>query len=187
MGLSRKTMDEEEDQGATLREAEAEAEGGSREPLEPLDHAGMAQSPGLHNFKVVATDSNGLTKSQKLQYTVTKSVGSPPSIKITTPQDGATIKQNKRVIATYTCSPGDDGSPVTSCTGTDANGATVSNGSVLDTGTVGPGKLTVVAKSQSGGKETTSSTFTIKAASLPTTPSVPTTPSTPTSATTGGN
>jgi trimeric autotransporter adhesin len=67
-----------------------------------------------------------------------------PSVSIVTPANGASYTQNTTVDASYSCAEGAAGPGLSSCIGTDANGA------AIDTSTVGTHSVTVTATSSDG-------------------------------------
>ncbi len=102
----------------------------------PID----TSSIGSHSFTVEAEDTDGITASQEVEYTVVV----PPSISIASPLDGAVYSKGQAVTAVYSCTPG-EGAGVKSCAGPVANGAS------LDTSTAGSHSFTVNAKDTDGG------------------------------------
>jgi hypothetical protein len=70
--------------------------------------------------------------------------GTPPTITITTPQDGATYLLNEAVPASYSCTPAPSAPPLVACIGD------VPNGSNIDTSSAGSKTLTVNANVSSG-------------------------------------
>jgi Glycine rich protein len=109
-------------------------------------------SIGSHSFTVEAEDTDGVSASQEVEYTVVV----PPSISIASPVDGATYSKGQAVTAVYSCTPG-EGAGVQSCAGP------VFNGASLDTSTVGPHTFTVNAKDTDGGTASKSVSYTVAA------------------------
>ena len=71
----------------------------------------------------------------------------PPTINLTSPVDGSVLGHNAAVNAAFTCS---DNVGVSSCTGQMVGGATVANGSPIDTSTGGPHQFKVTAVDAAG-------------------------------------
>ncbi len=111
---------------------------------------------GSHSFTVNAEDTDGVTASKEVSYTVVV----PPSISLVSPADGATYTRGQAVTAVYSCSPG-EGAGVKSCSGPVANGAS------LDTSTVGSHSFTVDAKDTDGGAASKSVSYTVVEAPPP--------------------
>ena len=64
-----------------------------------------------------------------------------PQITITNPENGKTYTKGNPVAVSFTCTDA-----TVSCTATDGKGAPLANGAALDTSTLGPSYITVVAK-----------------------------------------
>jgi hypothetical protein len=75
-----------------------------------------------------------------------------PAIAITAPADGATYVVGQPVQASYACS---DDSGIADCVGT------VPSGSVIDTGTAGPGVFTVTSHDKAGNASSASRNYTV--------------------------
>jgi hypothetical protein len=80
----------------------------------------------------------------------------PVSVTITSPTNGATVKQGQSVHASYSCTPGGF-VPVTSCTGP------VASGTAINTSTPGSHTFTVTGTDQYGQTGTASVTYTVTA------------------------
>jgi hypothetical protein len=107
---------------------------------------------GKHTFTVTATDANGAQSSQSVSYTV---VAPPaPTVTITSPANGATLKDGQVVDAAYSCA--DSGGPgLASCKGT------VAQGSRIATSTLGKHTFTVTATDLFGTKTNKSVSYTV--------------------------
>jgi subtilase family serine protease len=103
---------------------------------------------GQYSFSVSATDANGFTTTTTSTYAVVP----PPSIAIAGPAAGATYSLGEVVAARFNCSTA-AGVTITSCE------APVSNGSAIDTATLGPHSFTVSATDSNGISSTQTSTY----------------------------
>jgi hypothetical protein len=117
----------------------------------PIDTS--AQGP--HTLAVTATSRDGLTTSTTVSYLVD---GSPPSISIAAPTDGATYTEGQPVDVTYSCSDPDGPGDVASCTGP------VASGSSLAASIVGPHSFTVTALDRAGNSASQTVHYTVVAA-----------------------
>ena len=118
----------------------------------PNLHAINTSSPGSKSFTVVATDTAGNHVSKTVHYFVD---GSPPTISIKTPKDGARFKKGKHVNARYSCSDVNGRVDVRSCRGT------VPNGKRIATGKTGRRSFTVVAIDRVGNRTTRTVHYTV--------------------------
>jgi beta-glucosidase len=106
---------------------------------------------GDHTLAYRSADYAGnVETTQSLDFKVD---GTPPTINITSPADGASYTLNSKVTASYSCA--DTTSEIDSCTGTTTNGAAV------DTSSVGRRTYTVNARDQAGNTNTKTSTYTV--------------------------
>jgi trimeric autotransporter adhesin len=100
-----------------------------------------------------------------------------PSVSIVAPASGASYTQNTTVDASYSCADGAAGTGLSSCVGTDANGA------AIDTSTVGTHSFTVTATSSDGESTPVTARYTVAAPTVttpaPTTTPAPSTPAAP--------
>ncbi len=76
-----------------------------------------------------------------------------PTVVVTAPAEGADLILGSSVAASYTCADEAAGSGIASCTGS------VPNGGAVDTATVGPKTLTVVARDTAGNTTTVTRTY----------------------------
>jgi hypothetical protein len=115
----------------------------------PID----THTTGEHTFTVSATDSNGVTRSQTVTYSVVPQLFAT----ITAPAQGARYTRGTHVDAAYSCSVA---APVavTSCAGAVANGA------ALDTSSPGPHTFTLTAADSAGTAVTTAVTYNVVSA-----------------------
>jgi hypothetical protein len=96
-----------------------------------------------------------------------------PSASIVTPANGGSYTQNTTVDASYSCAEGAAGTGLSSCVGTDANGA------AIDTSTVGTHSFTVTAISSDGESTPVTVSYAVTAPIVTTpAPSTPPAPST---------
>ncbi|HYM54109.1 MAG TPA: IPT/TIG domain-containing protein, partial [Solirubrobacteraceae bacterium] len=97
---------------------------------------------GEHTLTVSSTDAVGNHSSASATYTVVQSDTTPPSISITSPEDGEIVNTGTKLTATYSCSDSDSG--VASCEGS------VPSGASLDTSAPGEYMLSVAASDVAG-------------------------------------
>jgi hypothetical protein len=115
----------------------------------------------------VSTDTAGTTftcTATSTGGTTTKSVtikrdATPPTATIIKPANGASYTQGQALTASYSCSDATSGSAM--CTGTVANGATIS------TSSTGTKTFSVTATDQAGNQASASSTYTVGSATPP--------------------
>ncbi len=91
--------------------------------------------------------STGAITDAQVGIAYTAVDATPPTINITSPVDGSVLGHNAAVNAAFTCS---DNVGVSSCTGQMVGGATVANGSPIDTSTGGPHQFKVTAVDAAG-------------------------------------
>jgi len=115
-------------------------------PGAPID----TQTTGTHTFTVSATDSNGISTSQSVTYTVVPRL----SATVTRPADGARYVRGTSVHAAYACTVA---APVkvTSCSGS------VRNGAAVPTSSLGRHTFTLSASDSAGTTVTTIVTYTV--------------------------
>ncbi len=108
-------------------------------------------TPGSHTYTVTATSGDGATGRESVSYTV--AVG--PSATITSPRNGASYSLGQKVPAGFTCTEGPSGPGISACAGN------ASNGSDIDTSTLGKHTFTVTATSADGQSSARSVTYTV--------------------------
>ena len=91
--------------------------------------------------------STGAITDAQVGIAYTAVDATPPTINITSPVDGSVLGHNAAVNAAFTCA---DNVGVSSCTGQMVGGATVANGSPIDTSTGGPHQFKVTAVDAAG-------------------------------------
>ena len=91
--------------------------------------------------------STGAITDAQVGIAYTAVDATPPTVNITSPVDGSVLGHNAAVNAAFTCS---DNVGVSSCTGQMVGGATVANGSPIDTSTGGPHQFKVTAVDAAG-------------------------------------
>jgi hypothetical protein len=111
---------------------------------------------GGHSFTVTATSQDGQSTTDTVNY----AVASPPSVTIATPPDGAAYSQGQSVAAAYSCSEGAGGPGLLTsggCVGT------VTDGSAIDTSSLGSHSFSVTATSQDGQSTTDTVNYAVAA------------------------
>lgn len=109
----------------------------------------------------VAADSEETLPSEPRAVCVTLDapLNVAPTVTIANPTDGAALAYGSSVTNAFSCDDVDGN--LASCVGTDENGATVANGSTVDTTATGTHTLTVKATDTDGATGTRSVTYTV--------------------------
>jgi len=108
--------------------------------------------PGSHTFTVTATDAAGNTAGKSVDYSV---IG-PPSVKISSPAEGITVRTGQIVHTSFSCGEATGGPGITLCqdaTGTTSDPAPAASKTgtgLLDTATLGKHTYSVRALSVDG-------------------------------------
>jgi hypothetical protein len=122
-----------------------------------------ATATGTYNVVLTATTNSGggtpLTRTGTGKITVVDKLA--PSIRLTTPADGATFTAGAVVAADYACTDENNGSGIARCTGPAAAGAPI------DTSAVGDKSFSVDAVDAAGNSRTVSHTYQVIAAPAP--------------------
>lgn len=109
-------------------------------------------APGTYSFDVVATDSNGVSTTEVITYTIVAA----PKVTVTTPADGAYYLLRQSLTASYSCvavAP----AHIVSCAGPVASGASV------NTSTLGLHHFEVTATDSSDASASATPTYTVVA------------------------
>ena len=115
-------------------------------------------SPGPHTYTVTAKSKDGQTGRASIRYTVVEAF--PPEASIESPAGGGTYLQGAVVTTKFSCTEGEAGTGLESCT--DSNGGFGTSGT-LETSSPGPHTYTVTAKSKDGQTGTASISYTVLA------------------------
>ena len=119
---------------------------------------------GVDQFTYDVTQDGITTAPVAVTITVAPPA-SPPTATIASPLDGGTYAQGAAINTKFSCSEGEGGPGLESCT--DSNGGSGTSG-VLETATPGPHTYTVTAKSKDGQTGTASIKYTVVVAAPPT-------------------
>jgi hypothetical protein len=104
----------------------------------PLDTSQV----GTFTFEAVAVDNQFNVSQQTVTYTIAD--GTPPTIMLSSPPDGAVYRLGDSVQTWFRCDDSPSGSGISWCKGD------VGNGAFLDTASVGPKTFTVTASDRAG-------------------------------------
>jgi hypothetical protein len=111
---------------------------------------------GTFTYTVTTTSKDGQEETASISYTV----ASAPSARITAPTEGGVYAVGQSVPTSFSCSDGDHGPGLASCT----DGSGSSSPGALATSTPGPHTYTVTATSKDGQTADVSITYTVTAA-----------------------
>jgi hypothetical protein len=127
---------------------------------------------GVVNAAAVGGDEpvngwSGPTRGPAGPYTInlTGTAGcdtTPPTVELSSPADGAHVKQGAELVVDFSCSDEDGGSGIASCVGTVADGA------LLDTSRLGEVSVTVTARDNAGNQTIVTNTVTVVDGTKPT-------------------
>jgi alpha-tubulin suppressor-like RCC1 family protein len=109
-----------------------------------------------YHYRIVATNAGGTSEGSERTFKTLPDV--PPEARIESPASGGTYLQGAGVATRFSCTEGEDGPGLESCT--DSNGASGSSGT-LETSALGVGTYTVTAKSKDGQTGTASISYTV--------------------------
>jgi hypothetical protein len=114
---------------------------------------GQASATAMTNsYEVCDNDGNCATAGPSGPIEVDLA---PPTITISSPANGSTVKLKSRLVANYSCADQGSGIAPGGCTGT------VPNGTVLNTSKAGTFSLTVSAKDAAGNTASATATYTV--------------------------
>ncbi len=117
----------------------------------PID----TSSAGVHPFTVTATDNAGNSSSVTHNYTVRAPDLTPPTIAVSSPADGEYFAKDQVVAADFSCVDDPGGWGIASCAGP------VTDGSAIDTSSVGAHSFVVTATDEAGNSSSVTDTYTV--------------------------